>query len=77
MRAADGRGGGKCRGEWEKRREVGLGLERWIGGRIGGIGLIGWVHAGRSVNQSINQPINQSTNQSINQSINQFINFWT
>ena len=42
MRAAEGRGGGggaggaKCRAGCERRREVGL--ERWIGGRIGGIG---------------------------------------
>lgn len=43
MRGAEGRGGGMCRDGWEKRREVGL--ERWIGGRIEGIGLIGWVHA--------------------------------
>ena len=51
MRAADGRGGGKFRGGWEKRREVGL--ERWIGGRIGGIGLIWLMHAARENVRSI------------------------
>ena len=38
VRADEGRGGGNRRVETEKRGEVGL--ERWIGGRIGGIGLI-------------------------------------
>ncbi len=40
VRAAGGDGGGKCRAGWETRREVGL--ERRIGGRRGGIGLMGW-----------------------------------
>lgn len=42
VRAAEGRGGGKCRVGCGNSKEVGL--DRWIGGRIGGIGLFGLVH---------------------------------
>ncbi len=40
VRATGGGGEGKCRAGWEIRREVGL--ERRIGGRRGGIGVMGW-----------------------------------
>ena len=46
VRAAEGRGGGKCRTRCEHRSEVGL--ERWTGGRVGGIELV-WLVAPSSV----------------------------
>ena len=42
VRAAEGRGGGKCRVGCGNSKEVGL--DRWNWGRIGGIGLSGLIH---------------------------------